>query len=224
MVEKAPLFGGTTAYSAGVVWIPVNAAQRVAGLTDSRQAALEYLAHHVGNRLDRARAEPSSTMRRPCSTASRARDLPSFRWCRPGPTITPTSRGPRRAADRSGRRPSTAPSRELFFPKLRAPLKTMMAFGGMMIGRNDLPHIFQMSRSLKTAAHVGRMLTRYARDRLTHPRGTRLVNGNALIARMAAAAIARGKPLWLSSPVAELHQAGGALSAPSSTRWAKPLR
>jgi len=31
MVEKAPLFGGTTAYSAGVVWIPVNAAQRAAG-------------------------------------------------------------------------------------------------------------------------------------------------------------------------------------------------
>jgi hypothetical protein len=59
----------------------------------------------------------------------------------------------------------------------------------MMIGRNDLPHIFQMSRSLKAAAHVGLMVTRYARDRLTHARGTRLVNGNALIARMAAAAI-----------------------------------
>jgi len=29
------------------------------------------------------------------------------------------------------------------FPKLRAPIKTMMAFGGMMIGRNDLPYIFR---------------------------------------------------------------------------------
>jgi succinate dehydrogenase/fumarate reductase flavoprotein subunit len=57
MVEKAPLFGGRTAYSAGVVWIPINAAQRAAGLTDWRQAALDYLAHHVSNRLDRARAE-----------------------------------------------------------------------------------------------------------------------------------------------------------------------
>jgi hypothetical protein len=49
----------------------------------------------------------------------------------------------------------------------------MMAFGGMMIGRNDLPHIFQMSRSLSAAGHVGSMLARYARDRLTHQRGTR---------------------------------------------------
>ena len=57
MVEKAPLFGGTTAYSAGVVWIPINSAQRAAGVTDSRQAALDYLAHHIGNRLDRAKAE-----------------------------------------------------------------------------------------------------------------------------------------------------------------------
>jgi hypothetical protein len=72
-----------------------------------------------------------------------------------------------------------------------------------MIGRNDLPPIFQMSRSLKPAGHVGLRVRRYAR-------GTRHVNGNALIARMAAAAIARGIPLWLSSPIVELRQAGGA--------------
>src|SRR5215510_12707811 len=57
MVEKEPLFGGTTAYSAGVIWIPANAHQRAAGIADSREAALAYLSHHVGNRLDRARAE-----------------------------------------------------------------------------------------------------------------------------------------------------------------------
>jgi succinate dehydrogenase/fumarate reductase flavoprotein subunit len=57
MVEKAPLFGGTTAYSAGVVWIPGNAQQQAAGIVDSRDAALDYLVHHVGNHLDRSRAE-----------------------------------------------------------------------------------------------------------------------------------------------------------------------
>src|SRR5262245_24702048 len=57
MVEKEPLFGGTTAYSAGVIWIPVNPCQQAAGLADSREDALTYLTHHVGNRLDRAKAE-----------------------------------------------------------------------------------------------------------------------------------------------------------------------
>ena len=57
MVEKEPLFGGTTAYSAGVIWIPINSHQPAAGVRDSREEALAYLAHHVGNRLDRAKAE-----------------------------------------------------------------------------------------------------------------------------------------------------------------------
>ena len=55
----------------------------------------------------------------------------------------------------------------------------MMAFGGMMVGRNDLPHVFQMTRSASSAMHVARMLARHARDRLGYSRGTRLVNGNA---------------------------------------------
>ena len=48
MVEKEPLFGGTTAYSAGVIWIPVNSHQKDAGISDSREDALTYLAHHAG--------------------------------------------------------------------------------------------------------------------------------------------------------------------------------
>jgi hypothetical protein len=40
-----------------VVWVPNNSHQRAAGIADSPAAALEYLAHHVGNRLERAKAE-----------------------------------------------------------------------------------------------------------------------------------------------------------------------
>ncbi len=57
MVEKEPLFGGTTAYSAGVIWIPINKHQQAAGVRDSREEALTYLTAHVGNRLDRVKAE-----------------------------------------------------------------------------------------------------------------------------------------------------------------------
>jgi glycine/D-amino acid oxidase-like deaminating enzyme len=57
MVEKEPLFGGTTAYSAGVIWIPCNSHQRAAGVMERPGEALTYLKSHVGNRLDLAKAE-----------------------------------------------------------------------------------------------------------------------------------------------------------------------
>jgi hypothetical protein len=95
-----------------------------------------------------------------------------------------------------------------WFDKLRPPLKTMTAFGGMMVGRNDLPHVFQMTRSVRSALHVARMLARQARDRLSYRRGTRLVNGNALIASLAVNAFQRGVPLWLASPIVELVREG----------------
>jgi len=57
MVEKESVFGGTTAFSAGVIWIPCNGHARRLGIVDSRADALTYLEHEIGNRLDRAKAE-----------------------------------------------------------------------------------------------------------------------------------------------------------------------
>ena len=56
VTEKESIFGGTTAYSAGVIWIPLNGHAVRAGLSDSREAALRYLEEEVGPFLDRAKA------------------------------------------------------------------------------------------------------------------------------------------------------------------------
>jgi succinate dehydrogenase/fumarate reductase flavoprotein subunit len=208
MVEKEPLFGGTTAYSAGVVWIPANSHQEAAGIADSREAALTYLSHHVGNRLDRAKAE--------AFLANGPAMLDLFeREAFVAYTLAPTwadYHPDEPGASQGGRSlvPDEYDGRKLgpWFPKLRPALTTMMPLGGMMVGRNDLPHVFQMTRSAASALHVARMVARHARDRLTHARGTRLVNGNALIAKLAVSAFARGIPLWLSSPIVELVREG----------------
>ena len=42
--EKAELLGGTTALSGGTIWIPANQPARAAGVEDSREQGLEYLA------------------------------------------------------------------------------------------------------------------------------------------------------------------------------------
>lgn len=48
LVEKTARVGGSSAMSGGVQWLPNNPLMRRAGIEDSREAALEYLANFVG--------------------------------------------------------------------------------------------------------------------------------------------------------------------------------
>ena len=160
MVEKESLFGGTTAYAAGVIWVPVNSHQKAAGVTDTREDALRYLTHHVGNRLDRARAEAF------VENAPRMLDLferegiAAFTlaptWADYHPDEPGASQGGRSLVPDDYDGKALGP----WFTKLRPPIKTMTAFGGMMVGRNDLPHVYRMTQSMRSTLHVGRMAAR----------------------------------------------------------------
>jgi len=223
MIEKESLFGGTTAFSAGVIWIPVNSHQKAAGVIDTREDALAYLTHHVGNRLDRARAEAFLDSAPAMLDLFEREGIAAFTLATSWADYHPDEPG----ASQGGRSlvPDDYDGRALgpWFTRLRPPIKTMTAFSGMMVGRNDLPHVFSMTRSARSALHVGRMLARHARDRLRHSRGTRLVNGNALVARLAVSAFERGIPLWLSSPVVELVYGGGRVTGAIVERDGKRL-
>ncbi len=211
MVEKEKLFGGTTAYSAGVIWIPANRHGRALGIADSKEEALTYLQQEAGNRLNLELANAFLDNCNPAvefietNTHVRYEAVPI--WADYHPTKPGAAQGGRSLLPLpfDGRRLGKR------FDQLRAPLRTMMAFGGMMLGRNDLPHVFKMTRSARSALHVARMTARFALDRLNHDRGTRLTNGNGLIAALALSAEERGIELWLDSPVVELVQRGGAV-------------
>ena len=43
MVEKAPVLGGTTAMSGGCIWVPNHHHQAAISVTDSKEAALDYI-------------------------------------------------------------------------------------------------------------------------------------------------------------------------------------
>jgi hypothetical protein len=47
VVEKAPVFGGTSCFSAGLVWIPGSRQARAAGIEDDPALALQYLRGEV---------------------------------------------------------------------------------------------------------------------------------------------------------------------------------
>lgn len=209
VVEKTGLFGGTTAYSGGAPWIPCNHVMKQIGLDDSRAAAETYLRAVLGEAfdedlvtsyLDNAAAmlqfmESHSEVRfKPFPLPDYESDLPGAARCRS--LLTPEFDG-RLLGDRLG--------------DLRMPLPQLMLFGSMQVEGAD---IHPMRHALKTWAgftHTARVMRRFVGDRLRHGRGTRLVNGNALAARLFHSAIHAGVTLWKNTPALELIVEDGAV-------------
>ena len=55
LVEKEPVYGGTTAKSGGVAWIPGNHRQQNAGIADSIEEGYTYLKGLIGDSVAEAR-------------------------------------------------------------------------------------------------------------------------------------------------------------------------
>lgn len=204
VVEKEPYYGGTTARSGGWLWIPGNPLAPRQGVADSRAAALAYLQHEAGNHFDKERVEafldqgPRMVEFFERETAVRFVLGPGFSDYHPdAPGGLPGGRSICAA-------PFDARALGEKVASLRPPLREI-TFIGMMIGSGgELQHFFNVTRSLRSAAYVARLLARYGRDRLFHGRGMRLTNGNALAARLAKSAFDLDIPLWLAAPAREL--------------------
>ncbi len=205
VAEKADRFGGTTARSGGVLWIPCNPVNARAGVTDdTREAARTYLRHETGNFFDPARIDAF------LDNGPRMIDFfereTSVRF---DPSIAFSDYHPDVPGGRAGGRSIVArpiDGRELgeHFGRLAPPLPELTFVGMMFNSSAEVQHFFKVTRSLKSAAYVARRLMQHSRELATHGRATRLTNGNALIGRLAKSAFDLGVPVWTSSPVAEL--------------------
>ncbi|MEY2954145.1 MAG: hypothetical protein RLZZ401_2232, partial [Pseudomonadota bacterium] len=70
------------------------------------------------------------------------------------------------------------------FKLVRRPIPEFTVLGGMMVDRTDINHLLGMTGSWASLRHSVRIVLRHLTDRLRYPRGTRLVMGNALVARL----------------------------------------
>lgn len=206
VLEVAPYFGGTTARSSGTVWVPDNALMRAAGAAPDRQAAETYLRALVGNIgpeepwqtfLDTAPAMQSDletragVLFRPYMAAADYRsDLPGA--APGGRALEPVEFDGRRLGK--------------WFGLLAEPLKDLMVFGGMLVTRAEAARLIRADRSVSAMALGARLVARYAWDRMHYSRGTRLVMGNALIARMMHGILTRGGQLYESTQTLRLIQ------------------
>ena len=191
LLERAAVVGGTTAISGGMVWIPANGKMAAAGRSDSLEDARTYLDHTVppGNRR---RLEAFLAWGDKAITDLEARTALRLQPVATYPDYYPDLPG----ATAGGRvlEPVPYDARALGagFALLRDPLPEFMLFGGMMISRQDIPHLRRAARSWRSALHVAKLLLRYGKQRLRQRRGTTLYLGNALAARLLQSALHLG--------------------------------
>ena len=57
MIEKSDRYGGSTAMSGGVCWVPDNPTMKKTGISDSREEGLSYLKHITKGEISAARLE-----------------------------------------------------------------------------------------------------------------------------------------------------------------------
>ena len=74
ILEKTDLFGGTTARSGGIMWIPNNRFMRRDGVADSTEQAMTYLDHVVGDHDD----TPGATRERRLTYVTEAPQMVDF--------------------------------------------------------------------------------------------------------------------------------------------------
>lgn len=211
LAEKTAYFGGTTALSGGGIWVPCSRLAALAGLADDAEAASQYVQAVVGPSLRTdllaafLDAAPKMVDFLQAHTAVQFFVQRGFADWHPG---TPGFRADGRLLS-----PLEFDGRLLAadFDRLRPPMREFNAPGGMMLGLTDLPHLAQLTTSWASFRHMARLLLRFGRDRIGHDRGTRLVMGNALAARLLKSAIGAGVQLMNHAPMQRLIVGQGAV-------------
>jgi succinate dehydrogenase/fumarate reductase flavoprotein subunit len=224
VIEKAEVFGGSTAVSGGAIWVPNNPLMRAAGMTDSREAALRYLEGETGNRfnaaligafLDKGPEAIGFFHEKTALKMAHRAVSPDYH-----PDADGATEGGRvlDAFDYDGRRLGA----NLY--RLRPPIADFTILGGMPLGRPDIWHFLRMTRSAASALYAAKKVLRYAADRLTWGRNTRLVMGAAVAGRLAETLFSLDIPLLTGHELLSLQQDGQGRVTGASVKTPKGVR
>jgi len=198
LIEKSDQIGGTSAYSSGSAWIPNNSYQRNSGVTGDAKAALEYLDALVGDRSDRTLRE--TFIAAGPEMLEYLEEHIGLRWLMyevqpdydpelPGATIGGRALVPL---------PFDGRSLGKNFDRVRWPIPELMLFGGMMITRGEAARLLRIGRNLDSFLLGAKLFGRFILDRIRYKRGTRLVLGNALVARLFKNLLDRRASIWFN--------------------------
>ncbi len=210
LVEKSDQVGGTMSTSAGTVWIPGNRQSCDAGYGDTEAAAAAYMDVLIG--------APDDTGIRAAYLRTGPKAIDYLRQ-RSEVRFVPSGKHPdyrdMPGAAVSGRAlaPEMFDGRRLGrdFERIRPPIPEFLVLGGMMAGKDDIPRLINRFKSVSNFVYAGRLFLRYLADRLRYSRGTRVVMGNALAARLFYSLRQQDVPVLFETTVQSLVRCGGAV-------------
>lgn len=212
VLEKEPVFGGTTALSGGVLWIPMGPHGRQQNPADTREAVRTYLMQESGRFYDEATAQ-AFIEHGPAMVDFLQRET-QMQFV---PTLYPDYHCDAPGGAQVGRSILAAPYdiRGLGedMARLKPPLETITFIGMMFNSSNaDLKHFFRATKSLTSALYVARRLATHIKELALYRRGVQVTSGNALAARLARSALDLGIPILTSTPVRGLLEEGGRIT------------
>lgn len=204
VVEKEPVFGGTTAFSGGVLWIPLSSHAKKAGYADTREAVVRYMKAETGRWYDAASVD---------AFIDKGPEMVDFfereTEVRFIPTLYPDYHPDADGGVDIGRSILAAPYdiRGLGpeMARLRPPLATITFIGMMFNSANaDLKHFFRFTKSFTSFTYVVKRLINHVKELALYRRGINVTSGNALAARLAKSALDLKIPIRTSTPAQEL--------------------
>lgn len=204
VLEKEPVFGGTTALSGGVLWVPMSPYGRKQNPADTREAVRTYMMQETGAFYDEA-AVSAFIDNAPKMVEFFERET-SVKFV---PTLYPDYHPTVSGGVDVGRSILAAPFdiRELGkdMARLKPPLETITFIGMMFNSSNaDLKHFFNATKSLTSFLYVAKRLATHLKELVLYDRGINVTSGNALAARLAKSALDLGIPILTSTPARQV--------------------
>jgi succinate dehydrogenase/fumarate reductase flavoprotein subunit len=209
VLEKEPVFGGTTALSGGVLWIPLSKYGRQQNPADTVERVREYMMSETGSNYDAAAVQ--------CFIENGPKMVEFFEReteMKFVPTLYPDYHPDAPGGADIGRSILAAPydirglGKDM--QRLKPPLETITFMGMMFNSSNaDLKHFFRATKSIVSFCYVARRLMTHMKELALYRRGINVTSGNALAARLAKSALAIGIPIHTATPVKELLSENG---------------
>lgn len=202
VLEKESVFGGTTALSGGVLWIPLGPHGRTQNPADTAQAVRRYMMEETGAFYDEvavnAFIENGPKMVEFFERETAMKFIPTLY-----PDYHPDVVGGVDIGRSILAQPYDIRGLGRDMARLKPPLRTITFIGMMFNSSNaDLKHFFRVTKSLTSFWYVAKRLVNHFRELALYRRAINVTSGNALAARLAQSALDLGIPI-LTSTVAK---------------------